>query len=277
MIPEAFDRIIKHNGWADFVTPTYWDGKFAEREEKQHRVSIVTTCMDRLCNLRETLPRNIEDNRDYPDLEFVLLDYNSKDGLSNWVSENMMPHVESGLLVYCYTPYPTHYSMVHSRNVAFKLATGDVVHSVDADHYTGPGFAAYTNRLANARPAKAVFGKGKRMLRGRLGFYRREFVEELGGYDENFVGYGHDDHDILHRAYGLGYMLMYYGGGYCKLVEDHKKNDVSNFSNRWWKLTQNVNKLISCYSLSIGAFKANQHREWGRCQVVKNFSEEVLV
>jgi hypothetical protein len=41
--------------------------------------------MDRLSHLKKLYAKNIENNRDYPNVEFVLLDYNSSDELEEWV------------------------------------------------------------------------------------------------------------------------------------------------------------------------------------------------
>ena len=40
--------------------------------KKHYRVSFCTTCMDRLSDLRLTLPKNIKYNLEYPNVEFVL-------------------------------------------------------------------------------------------------------------------------------------------------------------------------------------------------------------
>ena len=45
--------------------------------------------MNRLSHLQETLPKNIHDNYLLGDVEFVLLDYNSSDGLESWVKNDM--------------------------------------------------------------------------------------------------------------------------------------------------------------------------------------------
>ena len=63
-----------------------WDGRFTKEVTKQYKVSICTTCMDRLSDLKQTLPQNIQDNLDYPNVEFVVLDYNSKkDDVDGWI------------------------------------------------------------------------------------------------------------------------------------------------------------------------------------------------
>ena len=82
--------------------------------------------------------------------------------------------IEEGILNYYKTTEPEFYSMAISRNIAFKVAQGDIVNNVDADNLVGKGFASFINMLANETPEKAVFTKGKRMMHGRIGFYKKE-------------------------------------------------------------------------------------------------------
>ena len=99
-----------------------------------YKISFCTVCMNRLYHLKQTLPRSIKDNMDYPNVEFVLLDYNSEDGLENWVNTEMSDYIDSGVLVYYKTEEPEHFHRSHSRNVMFKLASGDILINLDADH-----------------------------------------------------------------------------------------------------------------------------------------------
>ena len=103
---------------------------------EQQSLSIVTRCMNRLYDLKKTLPKNIEDNKDYQNLEFVLLDYNSNDGLDKWVKTEMMQHIESGRLNYYRTDEPKYFCPNHSQNVTFKLAQNKIVANVDSDNFT---------------------------------------------------------------------------------------------------------------------------------------------
>ena len=232
--------------------------------------------MGRLFDLKKTLPQNIEDNIGYDNIEFVIVDYNCPDNTGEWIKDNFYDMIKEGKMIYCRTEEPNKYSMSHSRNIGFKIATGDIINSVDADSYTKRGFANYVNRLANAQPEKAIFGKGKRMLRGRLGFYKNEFIKELGGYDEILgdIGYGSEDHDILARAWGLGYKLMWYGGKFFCRTES-KKHQTDNYDNKDWKHTENINKLISFFNIYRGRYKANQKRHWGKAHLTVNFEKEI--
>lgn len=269
------DWCLNKGVW-EYITPDVWNGEFDIKVEKEYRISIVTTCMDRLCDLERTLLKNIKDNKDYKNLEFVIVDYNSSDGLGDWIKENYMEMIQKGRMVYVRTEEPQYYSMAHSRNIGFKVATGDVVNSVDSDNLINEGFADYINRLANQQPRKAIFAKGKRMMRGRLGFFKDEFINVLGGYSEDLGDYGSEDHDIVHRAWGLGFKMMWYGGKYCTLIES-KKHQTVNYLSKDWKYTEKRNKIISLLNIAWGRFTANRKLHWGKARLVKNFSEELEI
>jgi len=49
---------------------------------KHFKISFCIVCMNRLHQLSQTLLQNIRDNEDYSELEFIVLDYNSNDGMT---------------------------------------------------------------------------------------------------------------------------------------------------------------------------------------------------
>lgn len=238
--------------------------------------------MGRLYDLKNTLPLNIKDNKNYPDLEFVILDYNSNDNLWDWMKENMIHEIETGRVSYYRTTEPKYFSMSHSRNIAFKVATGDIVNNLDADNYVFQGcgssecWASYLNRLANECGEKAIFAKGRKGMHGRIGFYKKDFIETLGGYDENLLGYGHDDHDLVKRAWALGFTMFWWGGQYCNRIKTSRKEKDSNMERRW-KITENENKEKSARNIQEGRFKANDGKCWGKAKLIKNFHQEIEI
>jgi len=248
-----------------------WDGVLRREVKEFHRISLCTTCMDRLETLRRCLTQNVADNADYPNLEFVVLDYNSRrDDVWGWLSKTFPNELESGRVVYYRTDEPKFYSMTHSRNLAFRLASGTVVNNLDADNFTGKAFATFINFLANECPDKAVFSKGKRLLRGRLGFFKQEFVEQLGGYDEDLQGYGHDDKDLLERAMAMGFTLMWFGGRFVRRIATPNSEKGRNMCNQRIRETEAANRAISEANLSAGKLRANANRAWGTATVRKN-------
>jgi glycosyltransferase involved in cell wall biosynthesis len=254
-----------------------WNGKFTRPVTKHLKISLCTTCMDRLDTLKQTLPQNIADNIDYPNVEFILLDYNSRDGLGHWVKTNLMEYIERGVLNYFRTEEPEYFDMCHSRNVAFLAASGHVVNNIDADALAKKGFAELINRMANEIPRKAFFAKSRQLLRGRMGMFRDEFIDLLSGYNETDIHYyGHDDADLMNRAWELGFTMMPYArqGDFVGIVPHHVKHREGNYPTPWWE-SEGKNRLISYATIIVGQFKANLGRIWGKAKLIKNFREEV--
>jgi len=270
--------LILEQIWRNVKWPLFeqFDGNFTKPVTKNYKVSICTTCQDRLSDLKQTLPKNIQDNLDYPNVEFVLLDYNStKDDIEKWVKDEMMGWIEMGVLNFYRTDEPKYYDMSHSRNIAFLAASGEIVNNVDADAYTNKGFATFLNRLANEQPKKAMFAKSKQLLRGRLGFYKKEFIEILGGYDEiNCHGYGHDDQDLMNRAFEIGMKMMAFRAPFVGIVDGHVKKQPGRYR-EGMAVTEARNRFISYVNLILGKYKANQGFTWGQAKLVKNFKYAV--
>jgi len=162
--------------------------------------------MNRLAHLQRTLIRNMEDNIDYPAVEFNLLDYNSADGLGEWVRANLRQYIDAGILKYYHTSHPPFFDRSHSKNMLFRLASGDIVCNVDADNYTGKGFAYFLNRRFQESgqdcimiPERVVRDEEDRNTYGRICIPKPLFLR-TNGFDEKMVGYGFEDTDLIHRV-----------------------------------------------------------------------------
>lgn len=170
--------------------------------------------MNRLVHLRETLPQNIENNKSYPHIEFVILDYNSQDGLEEWVRETLGEYIESGIVSYYKTYEPQYFNISHSKNMALKLAKGDIVCFVDADNYAGEEYVHWVNRaFTNTSMGSIVTTLGRdsipyRDVGGKLGCHRN-LLYTVRGFDEGLVGYGVDDVDLVNRLENAGGTRIY--------------------------------------------------------------------
>lgn len=254
--------LIPDKLWDKYCKINYIRPPEYKEPKKFYSISICTTCMDRLVDLKKTYLKNIEDNKDYPHLEWVLVNYNSKDDLDTWTAMNLPKCVR-----YYKTEKPKFYSMAHSRNMAFGLALGDIVTSVDADHFINKGFAHKINELANTLGRKHIFVKSEQKNRGRIAMFKKDFCE-LGGYDEDLRDYGHEDRDLLFRACAMGFKVVKYGGQYFTLADGHSRHPTNNYSDHDWRFTQNRNALISFYNLYKGRLVANECRIAGDAELV---------
>src|ERR1041385_4064662 len=90
------------------------------RMKRPIEVSYCTTCMGRLHHLRQTLPRNLKSNARLP-VQFVVLDYNSRDGLGDWIRSSVEAEIKAGRLLYARTTAPRFFNMAHAKNIAHRL------------------------------------------------------------------------------------------------------------------------------------------------------------
>lgn len=225
--------------------------------------------MGRVHDLKVTLPANIIDNSNYNNVEFVVLDYNSRDGLSTFLQSNeLAPYIASGRLRCLRTRTPGFFEMSRSRNISFRYATGDILVNVDADNFTGEGFAHYLNRLANIGKDKVIFAKGKRRINGRIGIFRPDFMQ-LGGYDEEFLGYGSEDYSLLLRAMNSDFMLMWWAKEtrrFMERIETPRSLVGAHLRYSDWKETEAHNKRLLMEKLSRNEHVANQGSNWGQIE-----------
>jgi glycosyltransferase involved in cell wall biosynthesis len=180
----------------------------------ENRISFCTVSMNRVHHIKKTLLINLMDNAGYHNCEFVLLDYNSSDGLEDFVKEQLKEYIISGRLKYYRTNVPAYFHRAHALNTAFKLSSGDVVCNVDADNYTGKGFAAYINDVFNHQQdifLTVDLEKYGADVCGRVCMKRKDFFR-IGGYDETMDCWGHDDDDIKNRLSKAGLEKVYISG-----------------------------------------------------------------
>jgi len=168
------------------------------------KISFCTVCMNRLHHLRKTLPVNLKNTKNFENLEFVLLDYNSSDGLEDYVKNDLATYVQSGRLVYYKTNTPVHFHRSHSRNLVFKLATGDIVCNIDADNFTESDFPVYVQKIFTESPNTflTTIGTNGNLFRkdvlGRICVNKKDFYR-VGGFDERMSYYGFEDYDFVNR------------------------------------------------------------------------------
>ena len=167
----------------------------------KNKISFCTVCMNRVHHLKQTLPKNIKDNMAYGNIEFVVLNYNSKDDIDEWIENEMSEYISSGLLSYYKTTEPEVFQMSHSKNVVARCATGDIICNIDADNYTGQGFADFVNQCFienNNIFLTTDMTDSIRDCCGRICVKHKDF-NKIRGYDENMKSYGFEDEDLKNR------------------------------------------------------------------------------
>lgn len=170
-------------------------------------ISFCTVCKGRLWQLRQTIFKNLSMLQD--DCEMVLLDYQSDDGLEDFIRSNFSEELKSGKLKVFKLLHDYNYTSSYAKNVVHRLATGDILFNLDGDNFIQEGLIETLrnlpeNTLLNAQGADVVKDIGSF---GRLGYHKTMF-DKLCGYNEDLVGMClADDGDLCKRALLSGMRL----------------------------------------------------------------------
>lgn len=166
-----------------------------------HSLCFITVVMNRLHHLEQTLPNNLKDNS-LNTTHFLVLDYNSDDGLQQYVFNNYRDEIKSGRLRYRRYADAKYFSHSHSRNLAVKLTDATYICNVDADNFTGAHFDEYLMGQFGQHPRVVISALSNPLNNygafGRMATRRSDFID-VGGYDEAFEGYGFEDYDLVSR------------------------------------------------------------------------------
>jgi hypothetical protein len=246
------------------------------------KISFCITCMNRLSHLSQTLPRNLEVTKHF-DVEFVLLNYNSKDGLDEWIRANYMPLIQAGRLVHLHEQSATRFHMSKCKNLAHRGGSGDILVNLDSDNFIG---ADYCQKLLQEfnRDSNILIHAYTKLEEGdsngtwgRIAMFRKDFYR-LGGYTECFEPYGYDDRDLMARAKGLGIRLLtLQGKQYATCIEHTNDIRVENLAPNQPAaaiIFGNRNEIASNMALEGGSYVVN-HAGFGAANVVVNFEQAI--
>lgn len=162
-----------------------------------NKLSFCTTCMNRTMHLKETLPINIELIKNH-NAELVLVNYDSKDDMDEYIKNNYQNYIDSGLINYIKINNKDFFNRFHAKNIAHKYSNGDVLINLDADNFL------------TEEVIKLIEEKFEDNLNCFLQYYfnlnegfiaiSRENFFKLGGYNEEMKNWGFEDNDLKHRA-----------------------------------------------------------------------------
>lgn len=161
------------------------------------------TCKNRFYQIRKTLPKNLKDNyRHKSIIEFVLVDFDSSDGLRTWILTNFKKELNQNYLKFFHTKELAHWHMSIAKNTAHLYASGEILVNLDCDNYTGRNGGYFLLNCFNKYAYPIVIHQFSGQLHdgsfGRISARRGDF-HKIGGYDESFGPMAYQDIDLLHR------------------------------------------------------------------------------
>ncbi len=161
------------------------------------QLSLCTACGNRLWQLQQTLGSNLASLE--PDMEIVLVDYGSTDGLSDWVWQNFEGAIESGMLTFFEVKNDVAWNCPKAKNLAHRLAKGDYLFNADADNFFTPNDLGWIKEAAAmGLPSQQWSQHWPDGSYGRIGLPRALFWH-IGGYNESLLPMGGQDIDLIRR------------------------------------------------------------------------------
>jgi hypothetical protein len=200
---QIFDPLADYNFFTE-STPNIDNIKTGKK-----KLTFVMALMNRFHQIEQTLIKNLEDNwEDRDDVEFVLLDINSKDAFRKWIrSQNLTKYTECGFLRYYETDALQQWHASIGKNTATHQARGEIVVTLDCDNFTGYRGGRFVITQFEQNDYNCVVHQFDWIPQngnfGRIALTKEKF-NEIGGYDQSLLPMGYQDWDIIKRAEATG-------------------------------------------------------------------------
>ncbi len=117
------------------------------------------------------------------------------------MKDELKEYLRTELLVFYSASGFQHFNFAHAKNIAHRLARGEIVCNLDADNFTGLGFAEYLMDVFST--CERLMMRAPRLIKGTNGriALRKSDFEAIGGYDERMeLGWGFEDDDLIRRG-----------------------------------------------------------------------------
>lgn len=164
-------------------------------DNKKVFLSYCVTCMNRIEQLKKTLPYNMDRLKD--DEQLCLVNFNSKDGLDEWISENFIEYIKNEKLIYFYTKEPKYFDMSKAKNLSHRLSNSEWVFNLDGDNYITQKTRICIENASKEFDNFFIWERGIPLdgSGGRICVKRKEFFN-IGGYDEIYDFVSQHDYDL---------------------------------------------------------------------------------
>jgi predicted glycosyltransferase involved in capsule biosynthesis len=226
-------------------------------------LSFCITCMNRTNYLKKTLLKNLIDNKNSK-VEFILVNFNSVDGLENYINNNneIKKYLVTKQLKYFNYEKLKYWHSSIAKNIAHNYASGNILVNLDCDNFIGENggdfIINYFKQLGNniiLSQSKEIFGSG---TAGRISILKNNF-KKLGGYNEYFFPMGYQDTDLIERAKKINLKHINISKNNDAIVNNKKESLINCDTNIDYITMENCNKLISKINLENNEYVANKY------------------
>ncbi len=226
-------------------------------------LSFCITCMNRTNYLKKTLLKNLIDNKNSK-VEFILVNFNSVDGLENYINNNneIKKYLVTKQLKYFNCEKLKYWHSSIAKNIAHNYASGNILVNLDCDNFIGENggdfiinyFKQFGNNIILSQ-SKEIFGSG---TAGRISISKNNF-KKLGGYNESFFPMGYQDKDFIERAKRINLKHINVSKNNDAIINNKKESLINCDTNIDYITMENCNKLISKINLENNEYVANKY------------------
>jgi len=225
-------------------------------------ISTCTPVMNRTDDLRKSMPYRIEAALKSLPVEFVILNYNSQDGLREYVIGEVLEMIrDTGIrLNYVEFSRRKYYHQAHAYNLSVKSSHGEYVIVLQADtHPVGDYFGVLRQAIQDGYEWMEPEFVNRSVV-----CCKREVFYEVGGFDERFECYGPEDRDLSARLGRTGRKKMTLPNDLLVSIPTPNKMKVANYRIKGNK-TQLSRKMYPFYqdNNDRSVVRANEEKGWG--------------
>ena len=228
-------------------------------------LSFCITCMNRFEQISQTLLLNLKNNKNLK-VEFVLVDFNSTDGLKQFILNNndFKFYLKSKQLKYYFTTSLKNWHASIAKNTAHRLATGKILVNLDCDNFIGKDGGEYIINIFKKNNYNIILSQSKDLYGsgtfGRISI-SKDYFFKLGGYNELFYPMGYQDTDFINRAIKFNLKLIHLNEKNEALL-NNKKDSIKNcHMNLTYERMETMNKLISKFNIDNNELTVNKFRK----------------
>tara|TARA_B100001121_G_scaffold68188_1_gene60100 strand:+ start:3954 stop:4628 length:675 start_codon:yes stop_codon:yes gene_type:complete len=220
--------------------------------------------MNRLHQIEKTLRVNIDNSTDKS--EFIIVDYNSNDGLKEYIYNYFEDEILNGKLKYLYTDKIKFWHASICKNTTHMKANGKYIVNLDCDNFIGENGDDIIINTFIENGDNIIISQSNNIVSsgngGRISISKDNFIK-LGGYDESFYPMGYQDYDLIERAkqFGLKYININKNNN---AIFNSKTESIKNIGIKMdYNKMNNMNRLLSKVNIDNNNLKANLIRGIG--------------
>jgi len=218
------------------------------------KISICSQVKNRRNQFEKTILYNLRSLKKDNDLEWIIVDMGSDDGIEGLIRENM----QEGLQYYrVIDEIP--YSIPIAKNVSARLSSGGYVFNLDIDNFICD-IGTQIRSLGHESVFCDVWFKG---VFGRIGC-RKDIFEKVGGYDESFLPAAHHEIDFMNRCRMVG--CTFHDARPCFMaIKNEKIDTIKNMaSDLSWDEMNQINQMKTAENTASGVNNPNARHAKGR-------------